>query len=584
MKNWLITNSKNCISSDKLKLIVEKPKFNFYSEGDYTTYQLDSKTIHIQIEGYVLPRLSYYRELSKFQPINLIFEIYKNHKENFFKYIKGNFIIVIVYEDGFIVANDHVGVKKFYYHTNIPQFYISNNLQLIVQNSSFQLDEISIILHSLMQHYIAGRTFLKNIRYSQPASLIQYRENLTETCYWSSEELVQMSRENFTFEEFADYFKEIIKAYIDFLSPQKISMTLTGGRDTRMILAALLNIKENPRVFTFGAPFSGDVITAKKIARQLGLEFHNHFQKNPTAEWYLNLSIEIVKIGNSLIHLHRAHRLDAIRREKDLASEIDMVFMGSMGGDYIKGAFLDDYIITELVRRWWFDSTISKVDLIKELLDRNFINIHDEQLEEIYSILRNEKYFGNNLKNNEFYVVHNLVGALHDSQDINLFDYEVKYCISPYMDIDFLYKLFSSKYSLFSNFKTSKNPLKRIKGAELHCNIINILAPKLAEIDFVRPYSPKDVVGNYYYYIVKRSIKELFKEKFPSNFPYGDWFPHFIKNQLQTIDEKKFGNIFNLYKMNSSFKNQNNNQTEGFWQKFTNIILLNLLLEYYSSK
>jgi len=581
MSLWLLSNSKkvNCI--DKLKIIVENKKFKFFSDGEYITYHLDSKKIHIQIDGYVLPRLSCYHELSKFKQTDLVFEVFKNHQEKFLKYIKGNFLIVIVYENEFIVANDHVGVKQFFYNIPKSQFFISSNLQFIVQNSSSQADEISIIPHSLMQHFIAGRTFLKYIRYSQPARLLQYKDSLTVICYWSADELVELSRENISYREFADYFKEIIIVYIDFLAPQKISMTLTGGRDTRTILAALLNIDANPRTFTFGAPTSGDVITANKIAVQLGLEFNNHFQRNPTAEWYLNLSKEIVKIGNSLIHLHRAHRLDAIRREKELAPEIDMVFMGSMGGDYIKGAFLDDYIITELVRRWWFDSKISKVDLISELLERNFINISEDQKEEVFTILSNEKYFGNNLKHNEFYIVHNLVGGLHDSQDINLFAHEVQYCVAPFMDIDFLYKLFNSKYSLFSNYKTSKNPLKRIKGAELHCNIINILAPRLAEIDFVRPYSPKDVVGNYYYYIIKRSVKEVFTKKPPSNFAYGDWFTYFVDFQLKNYNNKKINNIFNMFKYDNNLYKNRNFQVEAHWHKFTNIIMIKLLSNYF---
>ena len=66
--------------------------------------------------------------------------------------------------------------------------------------------------------------------------------------------------------EFAEYWKSIIKQYTDYLKPKALSMTLTGGIDSRMILSAFLNLGIKPNAFTFGNPHSFDGVIAAKLA------------------------------------------------------------------------------------------------------------------------------------------------------------------------------------------------------------------------------------------------------------------------------------------------------------------------------
>ena len=81
-------------------------------------------------------------------------------------------------------------------------------------------------------------------------------------------------------------------------------------------------------------------------------------------EWFKSKADKVILQGNSLINLHRAHRLDAIEKEIINHPEIEMIFCGFMGGDYIKGIVYDDYITARLVRLWEFNKNKRKTIII----------------------------------------------------------------------------------------------------------------------------------------------------------------------------------------------------------------------------
>jgi len=528
-----------------------------------------------------MPRYHCQLEYSQLSSIELIHKLYQQYKNDFCNYIKGNFNIVISDEDQLIIVNDQLGVNRFFY-TSTKELLISNKLKLITSIQNCTINKEAVMIHALMQHFIDGMTCFNEVKYSIPATIAKTFDSGVKTAvFWNAGELVTLRRNTVDFEDFSIFFREIVNSYVTYFAPKRVTTTLTGGRDTRTILAALMSLELNPRTFTFGFPEGSDVEVARKISEECGICFSNHYIKELNPNNYQDLVKQVVELGNSLIHIHRAHRLDAIIKEKNIDPNIEMVFMGAMGGDYIKGAHLDDYIVTEFVRRWWFDD-ISKADLIQELLTRNFIECSKAELHNLVEFFVNQDFFSHgDQKTNEFYLVHSIIGGTHDTQDMNVFSSQMKYCVSPFMDIDFLYKLFSSKFSLLSNFQTSNNPIKQLKGGELQCNIINTLYPKLSQISFNNHYKPKDILGNQYLYILKRIFTHFVKPKAKSTFSYDDWFVHYVESQINTLSIANTGDIFNLQKLKNAFNKGNHETHEGYWHKYTNVIMLKEFCIYY---
>ncbi len=564
-----------------LDLIIDCETFRLFSSLDQLIIVDGFKFL---LDGFLLPRREYFEKYNKYSQQELISELYKEYKLDLINYVKGNFNLVVANEQELHVYNDRHSIKTFFIYKNGNSFSISNELALIAQQNALVFNELYPGILALFQHSVSGLTMYKDVTYSRPATrLCLSGGNLATDSYWVPDDLMTYNRNVFSTGNVIDVFSRTIADYVSFFKPKNISLTLTGGRDTRSILAGLLNIGITPSSFTFGFPSGKDVVASKKIAEELGIPFSNHFIEDLNSVSYRNLSKEIIGFGNPFIHIHRAHRLDAIKKEKKLLGNIDMLFVGAMGGDYIKGVSFNDYIVTEFVRRQLFGS-IEVKRLVEEILCNQFVKCSEDYLEEIVSVVNKTPFFStNSFKEAEFLIAFYLIGCTHDIQDINLFCEYSDMVIAPFMDIDFLEVLFQSPFSMFSNDRSSKNPLNKLKGGELQANLISSLYPQLADIPFANLYSPKDLLGNRLKYLIKRMYLHFLKVQNTPTFSYEEWFQEFVDTNIPDT-ETKLSNSYDFISMKKMLKKLKHSTHEGYWHKYSNPIMLSLYLKHYGKQ
>lgn len=545
---------------------------NILCNGDFGCYN----GLKIIVDGFVIPRNSVFMDYKTDNQYELIGKLYIKYGNKIGLYIKGFFCIVIISQNEISIINDIHSVKRCFICKKGTDYIISNSLADLKPIVGFEIDFNAAATHALMQHFVLGKTMFEGVSYSMPASFIHIQHNaIFINQYLGPFYFAELKRSKISHTDFYDVFKETITNYCNYFQPHSISATLTGGRDTRTILSALISLGIKPNCFTFGMPTGIDVITAKEVARKCRLNFSNHYIDPLTPEAYSTLVDEIIKINNPFIHIHRAHRLDAIKKEKQLlGGSLDMVFVGAMGGDYIMGEGFNDYIITEFIRRFLTETT-PKVQIISDVLSKHYAYFDDYTIDSILSLL---SLFGleHNLfdKQTEFNLVHNLIGSTHDIQDINLFMEHANYVIAPFMDIDVMEALFSSNLSLFSNNRHTKNPFRRLRGGELQCGMIKHFTPDLADINFANQYSANDVLGNRFRYVIKRIYLHSLKIKSKPTFVYSDWFLPFVKKEMDEIDPV-FNEFYDIQLMRSNFLSANHQTHEGYWHKYTNPITLN---------
>ena len=77
---------------------------------------------------------------------------------------------------------------------------------------------------------------------------------------------------SYGFQDIIDRIFSIVIKSLNNFKDSEISITLTGGMDSRIILACLLKAGIKPNCLTFGNPNNHDVVLAKKIAE-------NHWEK-----------------------------------------------------------------------------------------------------------------------------------------------------------------------------------------------------------------------------------------------------------------------------------------------------------------
>ncbi|MGI6338675.1 MAG: hypothetical protein ACOXZV_04760 [Bacteroidales bacterium] len=573
--NWYITNRFN-------NSLRKEATFNTnISDG---SAQDNIKRIYV--EGYVIPRNEYYDQYKGYSQIELIRTLYLKFGKDFINYVKGAFIIIIFLNDGFYIFSDIHSVKKFFIYRNGDEFCISNSLKYITDNYKVTIDYENSAIFALISHFLNGATLFKEVISAKPGQIISfYGDILREDFYWEPESYLRNRKpKKVPVCYFSETWKNIINNYIEYFKPGGISVTLTGGNDSRMVLSALLFLKKDFHAFSFGNPESYDGVVAKKIAQEIQLNYANHFVKEPTLEWLENHADQLIVIGNSLINIHRAHRYDAIRSEKNIIPDSDMVFTGLMGGEYLKEPRYDDIVIPALFEKLSnFKSKKDTLSYIKIQLESKGLITHLLSINEIYNRLMQIIEKGNGLSHKEkkFVYAFYYYGCSHHTQDCNVFGQYFKYVVSPFMDIDFL-EMLSEYHKWYVNRKI--NVVNRIFHSELFVAVTDFLSPELSGIQYAKrgSYSANDLLRNKRKYLIKRILYLINKdrEKYPKNFPVGKWLFDFCVKHLQQISPE-FSSVFNVNVLQDKLVAIQSKTTEASWHIITNPINLNLIYNYY---
>ena len=247
-----------------------------------------SNNLSFFIDGYILPRKHIFLKYGHLSQEELLDMLYYEHSLEFIKYLKGAFIIIIFRDKSSMFLMIVIALRSFLFIKR-NKFIISSSLLNISKSVKLRLNKENVALYCLFEHFVQGITLFDKVEYSQPVIILSFDGSLNIQQYWSPLELLNHDLEDHSYEFYSDFWKELINQYLDYLKPEEISITLTGGNDSRMILAALLNIGAPPNAFTFGNPYSNDGIVAKKIAESVGLNYHNYFVNNPHQRMVLRL-------------------------------------------------------------------------------------------------------------------------------------------------------------------------------------------------------------------------------------------------------------------------------------------------------
>jgi hypothetical protein len=566
--NWYITNFTELSNNN----------YNFHSNlvdksKDYAVFHID---------GYILPRQSIYDEYKDLDQYEVLKTLFYKHSYNFINYIKGIFNIVVFIGNNFYVFNDRHGIKKVFIYQKNNLFIISNSLEFIANKVELSLSKENAALFCLLEHFVNGITLFNEVSYSNPATTISFQnKELSFSNYWKPSSLFKMPINKKRYAYLAEEWKNIIKNHVKYLQPKKNSITLTGGNDSRMVLAGLLKNGITTNSFSFGNPSSADGFIAKETASYININYNNHYIKKPSKKWFKYYSNKIITQGNSLINIHRAHRMDAIEKEKSINPDTEMLFGGFLGGEYIKGLSYDDYIISKFIRLYESRKNYGIDRLIRDLLYEK--KIFHEEID--ISIVKNKMKFifeiGENFqkKQREFLYAFYLYGHAHHSQDISIITEKIKYSVNPFMDIDFLELLAESPY-WFVNKKTTFL-YHKLFSSKLHIKTTDYLAPQLSRIPYAKKgeYTANEFINKPLRYIFKRVRSINNNKSYAPNFPLEDWLKNYSIQELNYFYED-LRSIFNVKKLRNELE-ELDSHSEKDWHIITNPINLSLILKHY---
>ncbi len=250
-------------------------------------------------------------------PYNLQFESLMfdlNVEENFKKValLKGAFIVSQETDSFFFLAVDCCASFPLLYsiNTNILQvFNIVSNLENI------EIDETQVNYFLDHSHTSKNHTLLKNLYRIEAAGFIFCNKKTNTTTigrYQLFNANLSSSNNNFPFidelyEQMQNQFLHITKYHSD----KKLIVPLTGGYDSRCILAMLINIgyKEKIITYTYGKKGSVEYITAKAITSKLQIPWHFINYTNETTDFIFSKEFEN--------YLNQSHYYSSLPQEQD---------------------------------------------------------------------------------------------------------------------------------------------------------------------------------------------------------------------------------------------------------------------------
>jgi asparagine synthase (glutamine-hydrolysing) len=206
--------------------------------------------------------------------------------------LNGRFHGVLIHKDKCTARlfNDRYGLRRLYYHESSEGFYFAAEAKAI-------LAVIPVLRTSdsrSMGEFIAcgcvleNRTLFSGIQVLPPAASWSFRQGEIEQkasyfCKQEWENQEQLNAETY-YQEFRSTFSRILPKY--FSGVNRIGISLTGGLDSRMIMAWAAQPKGSLPCYSFGGSFRDceDVKLARKVAEMCG----QSYQVIPVASEFLS--------------------------------------------------------------------------------------------------------------------------------------------------------------------------------------------------------------------------------------------------------------------------------------------------------
>lgn len=219
--------------------------------------------------------------------------LYEERGDDFLNALNGWFSGVIVDTKRLTVTlfNDRFGMQRLYYYEGPDAFYFSSEAKAILKvvPEARQLDLQSLGEVACCDCPLEQRTLFRNVKLLPAASrwVFAQAEKQKEEQYFdvrSWEEQTVLGEEAF-YEKLRSTVQRVLPRY--FRSDQNIGLSLTGGLDTRIIMAYLDPGTGKYPCYTFGGMYreSFDVKIARRVAKVCGqnhqvIELGKAFLKN----------------------------------------------------------------------------------------------------------------------------------------------------------------------------------------------------------------------------------------------------------------------------------------------------------------
>jgi len=329
-----------------------------------------NKKLTCEIDGIIIYKENYSNDESMRQ----LLDDYKSSQGIDFNSLMGSFRVRLFNEDDneVIFFGDNSGSMCFYY--NNDKFSDS-----LLDLPAKKIPDFDGIAQFIMFGCIYGyKTIISGVYQTDPNKFYVLSNNRIE----------EKSKNLLGFEELKhNTLEEIINKYIKATHNRKKISIITGGMDSRAILAHLLNKNQIIELCITGKPEHADVRVAKQISETVGLPLHT-FGELPDAD-------DKDFIRNSFIASDGVHgvlgRFRLYNKSKHLKSMGFDVIFGGVAGEIYKNCFIRQdfpfYFGKPDLKKLYKSAILANdfsIDIFRESMRKSISNAENIILEELF--------------------------------------------------------------------------------------------------------------------------------------------------------------------------------------------------------
>ena len=264
---------------------------------------------------------------------------------DFFRYLNGRFqgLVADRGRGEVTLFNDRFGLQRVYYHEAPDGFYFSAEAKsiLAVRPEFRSVDPRGLGEYIACGCVLENRTLFQGIHALPPASAWSFRNAVLEkkaTYFepreWEEQEL--LDAEGY-YTQLRDAFSSTLPRY--FNGRENIGVSLTGGLDTRIIMAWRKAPEGSLPCYTFGSMYreNQDVYLARRVAKLCGQPYQVVTVDGTCLERFPQYAERTLYMSDGCVDISRAADL----HNNQMARQIAPVRMvGTFGSEIIRGAVM----------------------------------------------------------------------------------------------------------------------------------------------------------------------------------------------------------------------------------------------------
>ena len=429
-------------------------------------------------------------------------EFLEDFKPEKLREARGNFYLISVNEakQNVSVFNSLFSILPVYYHEMRDHIIVSSRLDSILKISrqTFELSKRYILEHLLFGYGFLNDTYFNGIKLLPANHFFEVRDNLLTI---SSHTRISdfFMAEPLTWKSSVDSLSDLfIERASDYLPDEPYYSSLTGGLDSRTLLALGLSLNKQLTAYSYGSEDDKDVWIPGEICKSLGLNYQPFILDEKYA---INDFFHNAKGANYITEgTIRFSRATYMYMADEISKATDYMISGIFGSELMRTTRMYGNLVSHIV----FDmfQSMSDLELSKRVRNSPKLRyiISDYFRDEIAEIIQECIEYKNKFKkglspNQRFYnFMYEEVFRKYFGSELIL---ENRYLINrtPFLDFKFITELFKTELAGCNGRYMTKSPFERYKGQVLYPTIIKKTYPRLLNYKLDREYYPRNFLS-----------------------------------------------------------------------------------------